>query len=52
MEKTADMLNAVAHKEVNVKTNVYEGLDSIPRMLQDTENGGLSGQTVVVVDDS
>lgn len=48
-EQMQDMLNAVA-TGIKVKTNLFHGLDEIPKLLEEVERGKISGKAVAIVD--
>ncbi|KAI1432135.1 GroES-like protein [Xylaria sp. CBS 124048] len=49
-EESRDMMKCVAEHGVKVRTNIFQGLDSIEELLHTVESGKLQGKAVIVVD--
>lgn len=46
-----EMLNLVAEHKLQVKTNVFHGLNEVPKMVDLAHSGRMQGKAVVVVDE-
>jgi alcohol dehydrogenase, propanol-preferring len=50
-EQAKDMLELVAEQRIKVKTNLFHGLDQMPKMVELAHLGKMQGKPVVVVDE-
>lgn len=51
-EQSQDMLNLSGKKGVKVETNVFYGLEEVPKMVELSHSGKMAGKAVCVVDKS
>jgi alcohol dehydrogenase, propanol-preferring len=50
-QEAKDMLNLVAEHHIKVKTNIFHGLDKVPKVVELAHSGKMQGKPVVVVDE-
>ena len=50
-EQAQDMLNLVADNKIHVETNVFHGLNEVPKMVELSHSGKMKGKAVCVVDE-
>lgn len=50
-EQSQEMLNFCAEKKIKVETNVFHGLEEVPKMVELSHSGRMKGKAVVVVDE-
>lgn len=50
-EQSQEMLDLVAANKIQVETNVFHGLDEVPKMVELSHSGKMKGKAVVVVDE-
>lgn len=51
-EQSQEMLNLVGKNGIKVETNVFNGLDEVPKMMELSHSGKMKGKAVCVVDKS
>lgn len=49
-EQTAEMLKLVADNEMKVRTNPFDGLDQMEKLVELAHSGKMSGKAVVLID--
>lgn len=47
-----DMLDLVAEHKIKIETNVFHGLNDVPKMVELAHSGKMQGKPVVVVDEA
>ena len=50
-QQSQEMLNFCAEKKISVETNVFHGLEEVPKMVELSHSGKMKGKAVVVVDE-
>lgn len=51
-EYSQEMLNEVAKHNIQVETNLFYGLDKVPKMVELSHSGKMKGKAVCVVDEA
>ncbi|KAK3942474.1 GroES-like protein [Diplogelasinospora grovesii] len=49
--ESRDMMNFIVEQGINVKTNLFHGLDKIEELIEMVEGGKIQGKAVIIVDE-
>ena len=50
-EQSQKMLNLVSEHKIHVETNIFHGLNEVPKMVELAHSGKMKGKAVVVIDE-